>query len=1076
MHAPTRLSWLTRPRDQGTTWGVPWPRGTVATDTPFALRVGADASAPIATAVQSWVTATWPDGSVKWSAHAVGSQDWPDPVLTLVPGEIPSAPQQPVRVSQDDHEVVVDTGVVQWTIPRRGPQLASSVTAGERPVAGRVTMISLWQGAPDGDDHRPTREQLVGHVEEVEVEQTGPVRAVVTLRGHHDSPDASSGAATSGSAARAGRGGWLAYTVRLVFSAGAAEVKIIHSVVLDGDPEQDFLAGLGLRAEVPLTDELHDRHVRLAGPDRSDGRPGFLTEAVRGITGLRRDPGAAYRSAQVAGRACGPVAEWAPEVGTRTHLIPAWSDWTLDQTSSDGFTLAKRTVSDRPWVTIPAGTRSAGYGYLGGVSGGVALGLRDFWKLHPTRLDVRDASSGTGSITVWLWSPSAPAMDLRFYHDGLGQDTYAEQLEGLEITYEDYEPGFGNAHGIARTHELVLRGCEATPTGVELAAQAAALSDPALLVASPEHLRAAGVLGDWSLPDRGRPEAAAIEDRLDWLVDYYRDQVEQRRWYGFFDYGDVMHSYDPDRHQWKYDIGGFAWDNSELSPDLWLWTQFLRTGRPELFRLAEAMTRHTSEVDVYHTGRWQGLGTRHNVQHWGCSAKQLRISTPAYRRIFYYLTADERVGELLDDLATSEQTFGLLDPNRKVRTDAYIPDPHAVAIGLGTDYGALLATWLTRWERHGDLAARDKLIGTMSDVGALPHGFLTGEALLDLDTGRFDRSRDRISVSHLSAVFGLTELCSELITLTHGTEWEQPGFEQAWLQYCRLFMSPPEQQRAELGQVLTGISLPQAHSRLTAWAAHYSRDAELARRAWGEFVHDRGDQLNHNAMQLQDRWDSQLVDDASVLAPVTEATMISTNGAAQYGLAAIQNLALVGGPTARVMIGSFVVCHGSARRRVSGWCHGCLDEPLTPRRTSMASDHHDDPPQIRHTVIDTIDARRAAEFYRELLGLDYRPRDRPPTDGSADDADWLVLVDGAGRSVLAFQQTEVVHRSTWPDPAVPMQLHLDLTVPDREALERQHDRALALGAQVLFDRTDDPDEPLYVIADLDGHPVCIFVG
>ena len=55
-------------------------------------------------------------------------------------------------------------------------------------------------------------------------------------------------------------------------------------------------------------------------------------------------------------------------------------------------------------------------------------------------------------------------MDLRFWHDGLGQDTFAEQLEGLEITYEDYEPGFGTPHGIARTHELTLaRPCQRHP-------------------------------------------------------------------------------------------------------------------------------------------------------------------------------------------------------------------------------------------------------------------------------------------------------------------------------------------------------------------------------------------------------------------------------------------------------------------------------------------------------------------------------------------------------------------------------------------------------------------------------------
>lgn len=57
-----------------------------------------------------------------------------------------------------------------------------------------------------------------------------------------------------------------------------------------------------------------------------------------------------------------------------------------------------------------------------------------------------------------------------------------------------------------------------------------------------------------------------------------------------------------------------------------------------------------------------------------------------------------------------------------------------------------------------------------------------------------------------------------------------------------------------------------------------------------------------------------------------------------------------------------------------------------------------------------------------------------------------------------------------------MQLHVDFTVPDRAALEHHHPRALALGAEVLLDRTVDPDEPLYVYADPAGHPFCIFVA
>ena len=40
----------------------------------------------------------------------------------------------------------------------------------------------------------------------------------------------------------------------------------------------------------------------------------------------------------------------------------------------------------------------------------------------------------------------------------------------------------------------------------------------------------------------------------------------------------------------------------------------------------------------------------------------------------------------------------------------------------------------------------------------------------------------------------------------------------------------------------------------------------------------------------------------------------------------------------------------------------------------------------------------------------------------------------------------------------------------------QHRRALALGAELLLDRSADPEEPLYVYADPAGHPFCIFVS
>jgi hypothetical protein len=59
---------------------------------------------------------------------------------------------------------------------------------------------------------------------------------------------------------------------------------------------------------------------------------------------------------------------------------------------------------------------------------------------------------------------------------------------------------------------------------------------------------------------------------------------------------------------------------------------------------------------------------------------------------------------------------------------------------------------------------------------------------------------------------------------------------------------------------------------------------------------------------------------------------------------------------------------------------------------------------------------------------------------------------------------------------VPQQLHIDMTVPGMDELILQRDRALALGATVLDDRSDDPEEALYVFADPAGHPFCIFVS
>lgn len=134
-------------------------------------------------------------------------------------------------------------------------------------------------------------------------------------------------------------------------------------------------------------------------------------------------------------------------------------------------------------------------------------------------------------------------------------------------------------------------------------------------------------------------------------------------------------------------------------------------------------------------------------------------------------------------------------------------------------------------------------------------------------------------------------------------------------------------------------------------------------------------------------------------------------------------------------------------------------------------------PQMRQVVFDTTDARRSAEFWRQLLALTYRQGHEPTNSSEEDpvDRDWLNLLTPDGSPCLAFQRVDELPPSTWPEHGIPQQLHLDLTVRSVQELEDVHSRVIDLGGQLRFDRSDDVEEPLRVYTDPDGHPFCVFV-
>ena len=108
--------------------------------------------------------------------------------------------------------------------------------------------------------------------------------------------------------------------------------------------------------------------------------------------------------------------------------------------------------------------------------------------------------------------------------------------------------------------------------------------------------------------------------------------------------------------------------------------------------------------------------------------------------------------------------------------------------------------------------------------------------------------------------------------------------------------------------------------------------------------------------------------------------------------------------------------------------------------------------RMHHVIVDCPEPAALAEFYSAVLGLPVTYRDE----------DFAVVAVNDTTSGLAFQRAPDNRPPTWPDPAVPQQVHLDIMVEDVAAAGP---RVLELGAIKLDGEN--------VYADPAGHPFCL---
>ncbi|MEO7414318.1 MAG: Tat pathway signal sequence domain protein [Opitutaceae bacterium] len=878
---PVQIGWLggtAAPMSTGVSWGVPWPKGAVPKDQKFSLTTADGKILPL----QTWPLAYWPDGSLKWSGFAsvAGPEQGGALKLSATSGASTTADGVKLTLKESNGIIDIDTGVMKARLRTSGANLIESISIAGREVARAGQLVVLLQTGPDVEEGTaPAREKFLSKVQKVVVEQSGPIRAVVKIDGAHQ--------------AVSGAREWLPFSVRLYFYAGEESIRAVHTLTFDGDQEKDFIRGVGLTFAVPMREQSWNRHVRFSGAEG-----GLWSEPIQGGGG---------NATQQAGQRVEPGQNNFPRtfLPSDTEQQPVWSDFKLTQPNPEGFTVFKRTNAQSSWVFAGAGKRASGLGFVGDVTGGLAISVKDFWQSYPTGLEIRDAGKAAAQLTAWLWSPDAPAMDMRHY---------ATRAYGLNATYEDVQAGMSRAYGVARTSEFTIYPTGDVPAKATTVAMAKSGEKLPLLVAAPKYIHSTGVFGVWSIPDRSTPLKAAVEDKLDSTLAFYKQQVDERHWYGFWVYGDYIHSYNNAAHVWYYDWGGHAWQNTELGVPLWVWYSFLRTGREDVFRMAEAQTRNTSETNVYHIGPMAGLGSRHNVVKWGDGAKEARVSQAAHWRPYYYLTTDERTGDIMRAQLLSDTSALRFDPMRLAQPTLPQDPKFPGRIRIGPDWLALAGNWMTEWERTGDTKWRDKILAGVDSILAMKYwmksgvrnglnpdlpknadgtpqiGALKGGGSMtvgyDPATGKLfpipdPIAKEQVPVNYnLFTIQGGAEVMFELVPLL-----DRPDFAKAWLQYSRLSVAPADVLLKDKetgteggdGQFVEGS---QGGPRLAAYAYAHTKNPAFARIAIA-------------ALSRYRRADQVLLNGPDVLNPVHEAPGVSTNNAAQDSLSMIEILALV---------------------------------------------------------------------------------------------------------------------------------------------------------------------------------------
>ena len=234
-----KVSWLEgAPKiNTGTTFGIPWARGQhLANATTFTTDSGD---------LQSWVTAYWPDGSIKWSGHALAASESAANAYTITasgPGNSTLTGQRrqidkqsAIKVEDTARDIIVNTGKITASCPKTGNVLVSEIKSEGGKTVGKNGRLILnsQDGIPEyGETTEIKYFKLTSKIYNTTISEDNTARTVVTIQGIHSADKNST----------ATRDDWLPFTVRFYLYADSEAIRTVHTIVYDGDSKSDFIS------------------------------------------------------------------------------------------------------------------------------------------------------------------------------------------------------------------------------------------------------------------------------------------------------------------------------------------------------------------------------------------------------------------------------------------------------------------------------------------------------------------------------------------------------------------------------------------------------------------------------------------------------------------------------------------------------------------------------------------------------------------------------------------------------------------------------------------------------------------